>query len=60
MNREEALNCVKQQLTEHRYTHTIGVMETAISLAERFGADVKKQRLRLFSTIMPNLDRKKK
>ncbi|MBR3380994.1 MAG: phosphohydrolase, partial [Bacillus sp. (in: Bacteria)] len=23
MNREEALNCVKQQLTEHRYTHTI-------------------------------------
>lgn len=60
MNREEALNCVKQQLTEHRYTHTIGVMETAISLAERFGADVKKQRSRLFSTIMLNLDRKKK
>ncbi|AMM97970.1 bis(5'-nucleosyl)-tetraphosphatase (symmetrical) YqeK [Bacillus pumilus] len=42
MNREEALNCVKEQLTEHRYTHTLGVMETAISLAERFGADVKK------------------
>lgn len=60
MNREEALNCVKQQLTEHRYTHTIGVMETAISLAERFGADVKKQRSQLFSTIMLNLDRKKK
>ncbi|WP_367912379.1 bis(5'-nucleosyl)-tetraphosphatase (symmetrical) YqeK [Bacillus pumilus] len=42
MNREEALNCVKEQLTEQRYTHTLGVMETAISLAERFGADVKK------------------
>ncbi|MFS0655234.1 bis(5'-nucleosyl)-tetraphosphatase (symmetrical) YqeK [Bacillus sp. 179-C3.3 HS] len=42
MNREEALNCVKEQLTEHRYTHTIGVMNTAMTLAERFGADVKK------------------
>ncbi|MCY7723593.1 bis(5'-nucleosyl)-tetraphosphatase (symmetrical) YqeK, partial [Bacillus pumilus] len=42
MNREEALNCVKEQLTEHRYTHTLGVMSAAISLAERFGADVKK------------------
>ncbi|MDM5298818.1 bis(5'-nucleosyl)-tetraphosphatase (symmetrical) YqeK [Bacillus pumilus] len=45
MNREEALSCVKEQLTEHRYTHTIGVMNTAISLAERFGADVKKAEL---------------
>ncbi|UQZ46746.1 bis(5'-nucleosyl)-tetraphosphatase (symmetrical) YqeK [Bacillus sp. PK3-037] len=42
MNREEALACVKQQLTEHRYIHTIGVMNTAIELAERFGADSKK------------------
>lgn len=36
MNREEALACVKQQLTEHRYIHTVGVMNTAIELAERF------------------------
>ncbi|ASS71953.1 bis(5'-nucleosyl)-tetraphosphatase (symmetrical) YqeK [Bacillus atrophaeus] len=42
MNREEALACVKQQLTEHRYIHTLGVMNTAIELAERFGADSKK------------------
>ncbi|MGE6629229.1 bis(5'-nucleosyl)-tetraphosphatase (symmetrical) YqeK [Bacillus sp. NPDC077027] len=42
MKRDEALDCVKKQLTEHRYTHTIGVMDTAILLAERFGADVKK------------------
>ncbi|NLS40429.1 HD domain-containing protein [Bacillus subtilis] len=42
MNREEALACVKQQLTEHRYIHTIGVMNTAIELAKRFGADSKK------------------
>ncbi|KAA6451382.1 bis(5'-nucleosyl)-tetraphosphatase (symmetrical) YqeK [Bacillus swezeyi] len=42
MKCEEALACVKEQLTEQRYTHTIGVMETAVKLAERFGADVKK------------------
>lgn len=44
MNREEALACVKQQLTEHRYIHTVGVMNTAIELAERFGADSKKRK----------------
>lgn len=42
MNREEALRIVKEQLTEHRYVHTIGVMESAISLAERYGGDLKK------------------
>ncbi|WP_040207909.1 bis(5'-nucleosyl)-tetraphosphatase (symmetrical) YqeK [Neobacillus jeddahensis] len=42
MEREKALQLVKKQLTEHRYQHTLGVMETAISLAGRFGADVKK------------------
>ncbi|KKB72804.1 MULTISPECIES: bis(5'-nucleosyl)-tetraphosphatase (symmetrical) YqeK [Bacillus] len=42
MKRDQALACVKEQLTEQRYTHTIGVMETAVMLAERFGADVKK------------------
>lgn len=42
MKRDEALACVKEQLTEQRYTHTVGVMETAVKLAERFGADVKK------------------
>ncbi|ASB88286.1 bis(5'-nucleosyl)-tetraphosphatase (symmetrical) YqeK [Bacillus sonorensis] len=42
MKRDKALACVKEQLTEQRYTHTVGVMETAVKLAERFGADVKK------------------
>ncbi|MGM9928601.1 MAG: bis(5'-nucleosyl)-tetraphosphatase (symmetrical) YqeK [Bacillus sp. (in: firmicutes)] len=42
MKREQALSIVKEQLTESRYVHTIGVMESAISLAERYGADVKK------------------
>ncbi|MBN6888945.1 putative HD superfamily hydrolase involved in NAD metabolism [Cytobacillus horneckiae] len=42
MNREQALKIVKEQLTDHRYTHTIGVMETAILLAEKYGADEKK------------------
>jgi predicted HD superfamily hydrolase involved in NAD metabolism len=42
MNREEALACVKEQLTEHRYIHTIGVTDTAVILAGRFGADTKK------------------
>lgn len=42
MNREQALEIVNEQLTDHRYQHTIGVMNSAIELAERFGADVKK------------------
>ncbi len=42
MEREKALEVVKKQLTEHRYQHTLGVMETAIELSERFNADVKK------------------
>jgi predicted HD superfamily hydrolase involved in NAD metabolism len=42
MERNEALKIVKEQLTEHRYQHTLGVMETAITLAKQYGADVKK------------------
>ncbi|WP_370224081.1 bis(5'-nucleosyl)-tetraphosphatase (symmetrical) YqeK [Cytobacillus sp.] len=45
MNREQALAIVKEQLTEHRYLHTVGVMETAISLAAEYGADIKKAEL---------------
>jgi predicted HD superfamily hydrolase involved in NAD metabolism len=45
MNREKALNLVKEQLTEHRYQHTLGVMETAIKLAEKYGANEKKAEL---------------
>lgn len=42
MEREEALSLVRKQLTEHRYQHTLGVMETAISIAKHYGADQKK------------------
>jgi predicted HD superfamily hydrolase involved in NAD metabolism len=45
MERHEALAIVRKQLTEHRYQHTIGVMETAIELAKKYGADVKKAEL---------------
>ncbi|MCU7742236.1 bis(5'-nucleosyl)-tetraphosphatase (symmetrical) YqeK [Priestia megaterium] len=45
MNRTEALAIVKKQLTERRYIHTVGVMETAIELAKRFEADEKKAEL---------------
>lgn len=39
MNKDEMLAIVRQQLTEQRYIHTLRVMETAIQLADRFGAD---------------------
>lgn len=45
MEREEALKIVKEQLTDHRYQHTLGVMETAIALAKQYGADEKKAEL---------------
>jgi predicted HD superfamily hydrolase involved in NAD metabolism len=42
MEREAALKLVAEQITEHRYVHTIGVMETAIQLAQHYGEDSKK------------------
>ncbi|MCC3356647.1 bis(5'-nucleosyl)-tetraphosphatase (symmetrical) YqeK [Bacillus sp. REN16] len=42
MERERALEIVKEQLTEHRYQHTLGVMETAIDLSKRYHANVEK------------------
>lgn len=42
MERKKALKIVEEQLTEHRYQHTHGVMETAIELSKRFNADEKK------------------
>lgn len=45
MDRSKALELVKKQLTEHRYIHTIGVMETAIVLAEKFHSDPRKAEL---------------
>jgi predicted HD superfamily hydrolase involved in NAD metabolism len=45
MEREKALEIVKEQLTEHRYQHTMGVVESAITLAEQYGANVKQAEL---------------
>ncbi|TCJ04240.1 bis(5'-nucleosyl)-tetraphosphatase (symmetrical) YqeK [Cytobacillus praedii] len=45
MDRNLALLKVKEQLTDHRYTHTLGVMETAIRLARKYGANEKKAEL---------------
>lgn len=41
MERDDYLAAIKPRMPEKRYIHTIGVMETAISLAEKYGEDVK-------------------
>lgn len=45
MDREQALHIVKSELTEHRYQHTLGVMETAIQLAGKYGASPEQAEL---------------
>jgi predicted HD superfamily hydrolase involved in NAD metabolism len=45
MEREEALKLVKTQLTDHRYQHTLGVMETAIELAKQYGGNEQQAEL---------------
>lgn len=45
MEREQALEIVKQQITEHRYLHTLGVADTAVALANQYGVDAKKAEL---------------
>jgi predicted HD superfamily hydrolase involved in NAD metabolism len=42
MDREEALQIVKQKIAGPRYDHTVRVLETALRLAKRYGADEKK------------------
>jgi predicted HD superfamily hydrolase involved in NAD metabolism len=39
MERDKALALVREQLTDHRYQHTLGVVDTAIELADRYGVD---------------------
>lgn len=60
MEREQALLIVKQQLTEQRYEHTLGVVETAVKLANQYGADAKKRNWPPFSMTMRNSARLKK
>ncbi|EKN64212.1 putative HD superfamily hydrolase of NAD metabolism [Schinkia azotoformans MEV2011] len=45
MDRAKALALVKEQLTDKRYEHTVGVMETAVQLAEKYGVDSRKAEL---------------
>jgi predicted HD superfamily hydrolase involved in NAD metabolism len=42
MNRTEIIEAVKEQMPERRWKHTLGVRETAVILAERFGEDKDK------------------
>lgn len=45
MDKAKALSIVKEQITEKRYIHTIGVMETAEKLANVYDVDRKKVQL---------------
>lgn len=51
MERDELLLAMKDRMPEKRYIHTIGVTETAITLAERFGNDPKKLKRQQFFMI---------
>ncbi|AMA62766.1 MAG: bis(5'-nucleosyl)-tetraphosphatase (symmetrical) YqeK [Kurthia gibsonii] len=42
MERQQLLAAIKDRMPEKRYIHTIGVADTAMKLAARFGEDVKK------------------
>jgi predicted HD superfamily hydrolase involved in NAD metabolism len=42
MKREEWLEKAKAQMTDHRFIHTLGVAQTAIELAGKYGADPEK------------------
>lgn len=45
MDKAEALENVKNLLPERRYQHTLGVVQAALELADRFGADRDKAEL---------------
>lgn len=55
MEREQYLAAIKPRMPKKRYIHTIGVMETAIDLAQKYGEDVKKLKQQLSSTILLNM-----
>lgn len=42
MNREQLMEETRAQMPERRWTHTLGVMESAVRLARRFGGDETK------------------
>ncbi|EGK12560.1 bis(5'-nucleosyl)-tetraphosphatase (symmetrical) YqeK [Kroppenstedtia eburnea] len=45
MKRDERAEAVRKQLPKTRWEHTLRVMETAVELADRFGADREQARL---------------
>jgi len=45
MTKDEMMNRVRELLPDSRYEHTLRVAETAVTLAERYGADEKKAEL---------------
>lgn len=45
MDRAKALEIVREQLTDHRYQHTLGVEQTAVKLAKKYGANEKQAEL---------------
>lgn len=42
MTKEQMREKLSTLLTDHRYTHSLGVVETAVKMAQVFGADIKK------------------
>ena len=54
---EKLDNYIRERLTAKRYRHTMGVVETAVALAEKYGADVEKGNIvALFNDACKNLD----
>jgi predicted HD superfamily hydrolase involved in NAD metabolism len=45
MNREQLMRAVEQEMPAKRWEHTLGVMESAVQLASRYGADPGKAEL---------------
>lgn len=45
MDRQSYLDYIKPRMNEKRYIHTLGVEQTAVQMAERFGESVEKARL---------------
>lgn len=44
-NFEELSEIVKCRLSEKRFKHTLGVVDAAVKLAEKYGADVEKAKI---------------